>query len=401
MNLELKDVISFVEKALHEQGLFLNKLEKAVLEAAWDDVTYVKISREYELNINSIKGHTAPLLWKKLRRVFGAEIGKKSFRRIITAAITQKSSDKSTQDLDSNVVLTVTGAALPDTSGFVGRAEELDRLSKLVHSYSFLSVVGPDGIGKRTLVSKLMESRHSLPCERILWKPLHHRPTPDLLEEEMLAAMGVGRESELLTHLQLHPTLIIFDETGTQLLSSGHISLIRRISEETPSRVITISTCPLQEFDNLVLRGKAISYRLQGLKPAEAKFLLHKRWHSEAEELCKAVGGNPLLLKKINGWYDYFGEPTNVNRLSVLDGLVGNFYDNILTGSVLSTAEMTLLKDIATSTQGISFVDLLSKRPERAPLIRRLIEMGVAHKTGSENTLRLDPLLGYKLLGAV
>lgn len=405
--MDLAKVISFVEDALHEQGLSFAKLDSIILEAAWEDATYTEISEKYGANLNTIKGQAAPQLWKKLGQVFGLEIGKKSFRQTITAVIAEGSFDQSTEIVPTlpDTVLTATGATLPDTSGFVGRVEELSRLFKLVSSYPLLSVVGPEGIGKRTLVSKLIESRHSLSCENILWKPLHHRPTPEVLEEELLAAMGMNKDAELLTHLQLHPTLVILDAitqgVGVQALSSGHISLIRRVTEETPSKVIIISTQPIEELEDLVLRGKAMSYPLRGLKPTEAKFLLHSRWHGVAEELCRAVGGNPLLLKKIDGWSDYAGDIDNINRLTVLDELVGSFYNNILDGTGLSAIELALLKDIAEAKQGISFADLLSNRPEsKAPIIRRLLDMGLAYRSNKESSIRLDPLFGRKLLGA-
>ena len=85
----------------------------------------------------------------------------------------------------------------------------------------------------------------------------------------------------------------------------------------------------------------------------------------------------------------------------MLDELVGSFYNNILDGMGLSAIELALLKDIAEAKQGISFADLLSKRPEsKAPIIRRLLDMGLAYRSNKESSIRLDPLFGRKLLGA-
>lgn len=406
--MNLAKVISFIEEALVKEGLSFAKLDSIILEAAWEDVTYVLVGQRHSVNVNTLKGQAAPQLWRKLRQVFGVEIGKKSFRRIITDIIADEAFNrpvKTTATLPSHT-LTVFGATPPSTNGFVGRGEELTRLSRLLDAYPLLSVVGPDGIGKKTLIAKLIESGYEMPFKSILWKPLHHVPTPDELGAELLATMGTDTNVELLAQLQSHPALIVLDATtqkpGRQAPLSEYISLIRRVTEETPSKVITISTRPLAELEDLVLRGQAISYHLRGLTTADAKALLHKRWHSAADELCKAVGGNPLLLKKIDGWYDYVGKGSleGIDRLTILSGLVGDFYDSILTGTVLSTAELGILRDIAEAQHGISFADLLSQRPEKAPIIRRLIDMGLAHKTSNNLSIRLDPLFGRQILGA-
>ena len=268
-------------------------------------------------------------------------------------------------------------------------------------------MVGPNGIGKKTLLAKLMV-QGEISLQRILWKPLHHSPTSNELEEELIETMGSDRSIGLLAQFQSHPTLVVLDmttqNTEKQVLFSKYLSLIRRITEETQSKVVTISTYPLKEFEDLVLRGKAISYRLRGLETSEAKTLLHSRWHSVADELCKAVGGNPLLLKKIDGWYDYIGDVSRldkIERLTILSGLVGDFYDKILTGAALSSVDLALLKDIAESHQGISVEDLLRKQPGGALGIRKLLDMGLAYKSSNGlSMIWLNPLLGRKLLGA-
>ena len=408
--MDIEKVINFVEQALMDNGLSLAKLDPIVLEAAWDDTTYIAVGEKYSVNVNTLKGQAAPQLWKKLRTAFNSEsIGKKTFRERITSIIADESlsGPKSAKDAKSSSDLTMLGATLPSVSGFVGRVEEIGRLSKLINAYPLLSVVGPDGIGKKTLLAKLM-MQGEVSLQRILWKPLHHAPTSDELERELIETMGLDQSIGLLAQFQSHPTLVVLDtttqNTEKQVLFSEYLSLIRRITEETQSKVVTISTYPLEELEDLVLRGKAISYRLRGLETAEAKTLLHSRWHGVADELCRAVGGNPLLLKKIDGWYDLIGDVSRlekIERLTVLSGLVGDFYDKILTGTALSSTDLALLKDIAESHQGISVEDLLRKRPGGALGIRKLLDMGLAYKSSNGlSMIWLDPLFGRKLLGA-
>ncbi|MBE9062886.1 hypothetical protein [cf. Phormidesmis sp. LEGE 11477] len=409
--MDIEKVIPFVEKALIDHGLSLAKLDPIVLEAAWDDTTYIAVGKKYSVNVNTLKGQAAPQLWKKLRTAFALEsIGKKTFRECITSIIAEERLSKSepaTRTAHSSDLLTVLGATLPSVGDFVGRSEDISRLSKLIDAYPLLSVVGPDGIGKKTLLAKLMR-QGEISLQRVLWKPLHHSPTSDELEEELIETMGLEQSTGgLLAQFQSHPTLVVLDTTTQnaekQVLFSEYLSLIRRITEETQSKVVTVSTYPLKELEDLVLRGKAISYHLRGLATSEAKTLLHSRWHEVAEELCRAVGGNPLLLKKIDGWYDYIGDVSRlgkIERLTVLSGLVGDFYDKILTGAALSSADIALLRDIAESHQGISVEDLL-KRPGGALGIRKLLDMGLAYKSSNGlSMIWLDPLFGRKLLGA-
>jgi hypothetical protein len=172
-------------------------------------------------------------------------------------------------------------------------------------------------------------------------------------------------------------------EDGHRTLAPEYISLIRRVIEETDSKIIAIAIEPIEQIKLQALRGKAAIYTLGGLGLEESKLIVNGDLGGRIEELWQAVGGNPLVLKQVAEWANETREldPTLANRLTVHRGLVSGLYEQTFRGRALSTVDRALLIAIAANKAGIPFSKLLNTHPNSALEIQRLIDMGLVQKT--------------------
>jgi hypothetical protein len=382
--MEFESAKNFIKETLTASGSGISSLEEIALEAAWEDVTYDVISKRYEVNANTLKGHISPILWKKLSQFFLARITKKTFRAFCEA--------KGDTDVVWKPALAscnrIVGASLPSIEQFYGREAELVKMQQLVSRYPCVLVVGTEGIGKRSLVTKFLRST-TLPLSQVIWRPLHHRPTARELEADLLGLLEAKDGQSLISALKEKRAVIVLEsldaliEDGHRTLAPEYISLIRRVIEETDSKIIAIATEPIEQIKFQALRGKAAIYTLQGLGLAESKLIVNGDLGGRLEELWQAVGGNPLVLKQVAEWANETKEldPVLANRLTVHRGLVSGLYEQTFRGRALSTVDRALLIAIAANKAGIPFSKLLNTHPDSALEIQRLIDMGLVQKT--------------------
>lgn len=394
--MEFDQAKALVKTKLEGRGDALTEIDEVALRAAWEDITYEEASTQHSVNLNTLKGHAAPLLWKTLSQIFGQKITKKAFRPFCVEFYLDKPEAQATEITKSNrqresttstPKVPVVGAALPDVSNFYGREEELREMQTLLQRYPCVLIVGTEGIGKRSLVAKLLCTAE-LPFSQVVWKPLHHRPTADALESELLALLGSTEES-LISALKTKQVLIVFDGIDAAIthekprgLDSRYMSLIRRLTEETPSRIIAISSEPIGQIRTQALRGKAAIYTLRGLELDAAKAIVQSNLDGRIEEIWQAVGGNPLMLKQVAQWSRYSQglDPHLANRATVYRGLFDSLHEQTFVGSRLSTVDRRLLTAIAKTKEGILENGILSTYPYAAHNIQRLTEMGLVHR---------------------
>ena len=402
--MDFEQAIALVKEKSRGQGNELSTLEEVVLEAAWEDITYEEIGKARGVKPNTLKAYASGRLWKSLGALLNQKVRKKSFKKVLLAAIesgqltstaSHSLSQEPEQSSGAGIAVSTVGARLPDTAEFYGRANELHDLKKLVESYACLLLVGVQGIGKKSLVSKLIQTQ-ALPFSKVLWKPLHHKPDVDRLEAELLELLDASENSgSLVSYLRKHKHLVILDgldsifeqKDGLRTIDSRYISLVRRIVEETPSQVICISEEPIEDFDVLILRGDAISYTLRGLKATDAEQMFDSSFGVDVEEVVESVGGNPLLLKQIAAWSreSVQIDPSLVNRATVQRGVVKNWHEQVLASDYLSKLDRQLLDAIAQSENGIPYSQLLAQYPDAAHRISRLLAMGLAHQRVEES----------------
>ena len=107
------------------------------------------------------------------------KVRKKSFKKALTEAITSgqltatlatpSNRESKLDEQSANGIVSTVGARLPEISEFYGRDRELRDLKKLVESHTCVLLIGVQGIGKKSLVSKLIQTQ-KLPFSKVLWK---------------------------------------------------------------------------------------------------------------------------------------------------------------------------------------------------------------------------------------
>ena len=414
MNVSFEEAVRFVEAKLREQNPnnSLSKVERIILTAAWDDQTYVNASKEYDVPFNTLQSHAGPLLWRKLSESIGKKVGKKTFKQVISLKYAESVFQSDSNAKEEQFV--IKGASLPLLDGFVGRRAETESLLTLINKYACILLVGLEGIGKKSLVANLInEKQNHLPIKRVLWKPLVHRPSAEELEQELLSIIGGKKDDDLLELLCRTPYIIVLDsidylhveKDGCPSLDTEYENLLRRISEETLSKLIVITTQQTEASLNLVLRGRTTTYNLGGLSLSESKAILGEQWDGDAcKELWKTTGGHPLMLHEAAKWKDYAPDlRSQIKRLTVLANLFGHFYEKIFKRLMLSSSDVNLLKEISAYTQGVPFSVLLRKDPTSMVPVANLITMGLVRKASNDNgeaIIHTPPLLNRALMGA-
>jgi predicted ATPase len=77
-------------------------------------------------------------------------------------------------------------------SSFVGRSEELTVLSARLTDSRLLTVTGPGGVGKTSLVAQLLGDVHVLGGRKVAWAALGATTDPDQVPYLVLDAVGIG-----------------------------------------------------------------------------------------------------------------------------------------------------------------------------------------------------------------
>ena len=408
----LEKATNFVSKLLSQKGMSLSDMEGYALEAAWESKTYTEISEKYNVSVHTLQVQSGPVLWRKLSNILGKKIGKKALRKVVFEEMLE--TERRAANLEEKGDFLFIGGSLPPVEGFFGRQEELNELCTLVNKYSCLILNGAEGIGKKSLLSKMLQSmQHKLPLRKVLWKTLNHKPTPVELEKELHNLINDPPSENLIATLTSSPFLIVLDsldsilnveKKGEPILDERYASLFRRIAEETLSRLVIIANQPTPATDDMILRGRAGAYYLRGLNLFEAKAVLGSQWDCEsAKEVWRMTGGSPLILRELANWSDYVEElNSQLQRMTVISSIVSSLYANMIRRLRLSTDDMTILKEIAKHTKGLTFTRLLAQRPRSIATAGRLIDMGLASKESNskgETVIRAIPLLSKALTG--
>ena len=400
---DLEEAKKFIEERLASEGHKLSPIEAVALEAAWERKTYAKASDEKGVNLNTLQAFVAPQLWRKLSKIYSERITKANFKEIFERIIAQErtpiladeqqldTAEMETVDTQSAAcTVPVVGATLPSIDNFYGREKELQDIGVLLKKYSCLLVVGAEGIGKKTLVSQFLQS-NALPYLQIIWKPLHHRPTD--LEAELLQLLDGESNSSLISYLKVQKSLIVMESIDSMITQQNGLSdldptvtsLIRRIAEETESKLVLISNEPIEQVRSMMLRGNTMTYPLRGLTLSEAEALMGNG-NGCLEKLWESTGGNPAMLRRIKDWQRSNAanlSHTMAHRLTVHAGLLNGLHDRLFYGKTLSTLDRNILRAIAAQGE-IPFGELLSLHPGAAYNIQRLFEMGVVTEPTSD-----------------
>ncbi|MCC3527797.1 MAG: NACHT domain-containing protein [Microcoleus sp. PH2017_22_RUC_O_B] len=324
--LKIIDDLVFAKK-----GELLSDLQKAILQASWEDYTYKEMAEKFPYDDGHIKNE-ASLLWKLLSNSLGEPISKKNFR------VALKKRSQSDQVAQSQVreqceQLAVTPyqdwGNIPMISYCYGRTQELATLKTwiLQDKCPLILLLGQGGIGKTTLSIKLAKKIQN-DFDYIIWRSLGASPPVEKILADAIKLFSNQQEttlpdaledkiSRLIHYLESSRCLIVLDNAESILQSGNHIGqyreayqgygdLLKRIAKSSHQSCLLITSREKPEAIDLIAKTtKTIrTLELDGLTVENAKNIFTEYGEfSGAEEDWELVveycAGNPFALEVI------------------------------------------------------------------------------------------------------
>jgi WD40 repeat protein len=217
----------------------------------------------------------------------------------------------------------------PHVEHFYGRVDELATLKRWIvdEQCRLVSIIGVGGIGKTSLVAKLIDQQpHAF--RAVFWRTLLNAPPLERILQECLQFLTseqwieIPQDPEeqmrlLLAQLRKRRCLLVLDNAEAVLKSGsstaeykvgyeGYGKLVRRIGESRhQSCLLVTSREQLREIAWLSGEGTSVhSYRLGGLKVEDAQYILEGKGLSGEERSWKVLvacfSGNPMMLALIS-----------------------------------------------------------------------------------------------------
>ncbi|MDB9529818.1 NB-ARC domain-containing protein [Oscillatoria sp. CS-180] len=230
----------------------------------------------------------------------------------------------------------------PDTTGFVGREEELHTLSQWLEDKNCRMVVllGMGGIGKTTL-SVHSAHLHEATFDCVVWRSLRNAPAPDTVIKDCISTILPQAVSQLPNHmdglvnwllkaLRTCRCLLILDNLEAILQQGsrsgsyragyeGYGQILRSLGETQHPSVVMLTSREMprgltaREGRDLPVR----CLRLSGLMTAESQAIFHHKGsflgtETQWQALTNRYAGNPLALKIVaSAIRDFFNSDLN------------------------------------------------------------------------------------------
>lgn len=311
----------------------LNSLERALILAAWQDRLYDDVAEELELSPTYLK-QKGQVFWKTLGLVLNQPISKKTMK----AAVLQKRAELlKTQpslaeilerDPDTKITkeLVILGRKPPFVDRHFGYNPELADLRQSILENQCVVLVGGAGVGKTTLVTKLLESFKAVPenIPTVIWQSVRAGLPLKKLLNEVLECLEIEKVSndidvligQLIKKLSQERYLLVLD--GAESILAGteksnlygenedYRSLLWEVIERSHiSSVLLTSREPFRDLAYAESRGLSVrNISLRGLGKDAYGLLKSQRLTVDQESfrgLIELYRGNPLALKLVAG----------------------------------------------------------------------------------------------------
>lgn len=318
-------------------GRYLSDAELALFRGAWNHQTYEVTAEESGYSSSYLTRAVGPKLWKQLSEALGEHVSKTSFRTVIeTRWSNAEFSTIDFEDAGSRVINSqpvdfnetifpspkIDWGEAPDVAIFYGRQTELASLKPWIEEdrCRLVSVLGMGGMGKTTLVAKLVEmvTQQGSSFQTVIWRSLRNAPSLKELLDDIVPFVSQQQNVEatpknLLSGLQQSLCLIVLDNMETILQAGDRVGCFRAGYEEYGELLRLIGESRHQSCAILTSREKPAivgalegdglrvrSLQLSG-SPEASQFLIEAKGLvgtlAEKQQLAERYSYSPLALK--------------------------------------------------------------------------------------------------------
>lgn len=271
-------------------GFVVSGREAEVFDLVGEYLTHVEIGERLFISVRTVESHVA-----SLRR----KLGMIDHRTLVREAAMSRVSPAI--------------AALPhETTTFVGRQAELDKIASTLTDSRVVSVVGPGGTGKTRLAIKAASRWSDSRSLAAVWVDLVKVATPSEVAPTIAGALGVS-EPGLRTHeraivdiLGQRPSLLVLDNCE-QVLDEVAIIVEGLVSACVNLKVLLTSRVRLVVPHEQIIRLEGLDVgTVEVTGPATDLFMERSRaggaeltnsHRSRVVDICTALDGMPLAIE--------------------------------------------------------------------------------------------------------